>query len=138
MPNLDRVNLEHNLWLLNKSCRSLKIVQMNKGNCYFDSKENWHYQVPACWWKSVYNHCLKANTSVKENCKDRPLLFLQYKIWTFLSVTRLKQYTTHSENESDTKRQILPELKVLLKAALTLSQYRETTTKKGKYPKILL
>lgn len=133
---MDRVNVEHNLCLLNKSCRSLKIVQMNKRNCNFNSKENWHYQVPVCWWKSVYNHCLKANTSVKENCKDRLLLFLQDKVWTFLSVARLKQYTTHSENESDTKRQSLPELKALLKTALTLSQYREITTKKGKYPKI--
>jgi hypothetical protein len=37
-------------------------------------------------------------------------------------VTRLKQYNTHTENESDTKNQILPELKALLEAILTLSE----------------
>lgn len=77
----------------------------------------------------MHNHCLEANASVRVNYKDR-LLSLQYEIWTFLSVIRLEQYTTHSENESDTKSQILPEFKVLQKATLTLSEYCETTTKK--------
>lgn len=106
---------------------------MNKGNYNFNSKENWREQVPECWWKSVDNRCLKANTSVRENFKDRLLFSLQYEneIWTFLSVTRLRQYTTHTENESDTKNQILPELKALSGAALTLSEYWETT-KQGK------